>query len=244
MIILSFTRRGKMMKINQVNFMCFNLEEMFSFYTEVLEMDLISRTESGFSVLAGITTLVFQQTDSMPFYHFCLRTSTEYFDEIFSKLEQEDKLLKDEGVSKSMFWGGKQAYFKDPDGNILEMVERPYEGEGGAPSGWYDICEIGLPLKDIKNAQQNLTEFIVDTINSKSDTFAFFGNSLGYLVLVKEGRHWFPTTKGATIHPIQIKLTGHKDAYLKLSEYPYYFKVVRSSEKINPEDGFQVPTSL
>ncbi|PLS17352.1 hypothetical protein CVD28_12360 [Bacillus sp. M6-12] len=219
------------MKIYHVCLESYNLEEMRHFYTQELDMELRTNTSNSFSVIAGSTEIMFKKAETLPFYHLCFRTSGQYFEHIFMNLDEQNRLVKNESGRKRMYWEGKQAYFTDPDGNILEMLERKYQWKDKEPIGWFDVCEIGMPVFNIKETQLFLSTHLIDVQNMDDDTFAFYGDSSGYLVLVKEGRHWYPTKKSSVIHATEISVSGKENIDFKLFDYPYIFKVRK--EKID-----------
>lgn len=213
------------MKMYKVTLKTYKLEEMKKFYTDVLEMELINSSKTSFSVKAGETELIFNKVDTIPFYHLCFRSNNDFFSKIFHKLNKIGVLLSDKEGNTLMNWEGNEAYFTDPDGNILEMLEREYLGEGDVPSRWYDICEVGLPLRNIKETQAILSNFLFDEEKRNNDDFAFYGNKLGHLVLVKEGRFWYPTKRKSIIYPLEVVVSGKVECEFKLLDYPYFFKV-------------------
>lgn len=195
---------------------------MKNFYKEVLEMEMIEETENLFSVMAGTTKLVFEKAQTTPFYHLCFRLGTQFYMYIYQKLAEHGMLLPNEAGKYIFFWKGKQAYFTDPDGNILELLERPFIwGEDYQASEWYDIGEIGLPVNDVSEMQSALAPYIHDSQNNDSGTFAFYGNSNGMLVIVKQGRHWYPTNREATIHPIKLIVSGEDECRFYHKVHPY-----------------------
>ncbi|GLB59260.1 hypothetical protein NCCP133_13930 [Cytobacillus sp. NCCP-133] len=215
------------MKIVQLNVKCHNLERMKDFYTNVLEMELISESEQFFIIMAGTTKILFEKDDSLPFYHVCFRTNADFYDYMFQKLGKESVLLPNENGEYSMFWKGKQAYFADPDGNIIEMLERPLEGGGKNRFGWHDVGEIGMPVQDVARMEEELDVYLKNEQIDSSETFAFYGDTKGVFVLVKEGRHWNPTERPAVIFPIKIVASGDREAYFKHEHYPYEI-IIRS----------------
>lgn len=214
------------MRIYQVHIKCFNLESMKDFYQNTLLMELVSSTEASFSVMVGSTKLIFEKDTSTPFYHLCFRTGSDYFDFIYERLAQRSLLLPDEEGKYSLFWEGKQAYFVDPDGNIMELLERP-ESWGGVndTKGWYDIGEVGMPVESIEEMESNLSSGIKNVYKAESDSFAFYGDNEGVFVLVKEGRNWYPTERAASIHPLKIVVSGQEEARIYHEEYNYEIKV-------------------
>jgi len=176
-------------------------------------------------VRAGNTHITFQQSadDGAPLYHFALRTNLAFYDYMFSKMTDHNvNLLPDSEGNFSGYWKGKRVYFTDPDGNIVEILERDIKGMDRP--GWIDVCEIGYPSESV----EEMSEFLAPIHNvnqSESDTFRFYGDEIGTFVLVKEGRDWYPTDRPATIHPLVVEVEGEHDQVLNHSSLPYTVKV-------------------
>lgn len=207
------------MKIYQVNLDCQLIHEMKEFYTRVLGMELIAESEQAFAVMAGSTKLHFIKKNERPYYHVCFRTGSGHFETMLSNLNQLGLLLPDGEGNCSMFWNGKQAYFSDPDGNVLEMLERPQNND--LLQDWHDVGEIGLPSADVTELQGFLSELIPNEIKKESKTFSFFGDQAGVFVIVKEGRNWYPTERAAKIHPITAIVSGKTEGQLTPPNLPY-----------------------
>jgi catechol 2,3-dioxygenase-like lactoylglutathione lyase family enzyme len=211
------------MKILHLKLTVFRMKEMKKFYSETLEMEIIRENEHFFTIQAGKTQITFSQANEKPCYHFALRAGLAFYEYMYNKLSELDLLLPNEEGETSMYWEGKQLYFKDPDGNILEILERvnPYSEN---LSGWYDVCEMGLPTGDV----QGLSEFLQVIPNengSTSDTFRFYGDKKGNFILVKKGRNWYPTDQPAEIHPVTIEVEGDHYQLLQHRHLPYTIKV-------------------
>ena len=217
------------MKILRIVLETGNIEKMKKFYTEILEMPIVRAKESFFTVRAGNTHITFQHssTDEAPLYHFALRTNLSFYEYMFMKLiEGNVSILPDSEGNLSGYWKGKQVYFNDPDGNIVEILEReiPLNEE---THGWVDVCEIGFPSESVEDMSEFLSP--INNVNpAESDTFRFYGDELGTFVLVKENRNWYPTDRPATIHPIVVEVEGDYYQVLKHSSLPYTVKVKRS----------------
>ncbi|MDQ0246056.1 catechol 2,3-dioxygenase-like lactoylglutathione lyase family enzyme [Bacillus fengqiuensis] len=198
-----------------------HINEMKTFYREALELPFIKETETFFTVQAGKTLITFQQSVHKPYYHFAFRTNFEFFHHMYEKLKM--LALPDEDGETSLFWKGKQMYFNDPDGNMLEILERPCPYHDYT-TGFYDVCEIGMPSDNIEEFNSFLTP-LTDKIKSDSPTFRFFGDEMGVLVLAKQKRPWYPTNIGATIHPLMVEVAGEIDQVLKHPQLPYTVKI-------------------
>lgn len=211
------------MKILKIVFETVNIHEMKKFYTKTLEMTIVRENQSFFTVIAGNTLITFQQSPNVkaPLYHFALRTSLPFYEYMFKKLKKCNvKILPNSEWELSGYWKGKQVYFTDPDGNIVEILEREIlESEG-----WYDVCEVGLPCADVKDMGDFLSP-IKNVNQTESANFRFYGDDFGSFVVVKEGRHWYPTNRPATIHPIIVEVEGDYYQVLKHSDLPYTIKV-------------------
>lgn len=211
------------MKILKIVFETVNIHEMKKFYTETLEMSIVRENQSFFTVRAGNTLITFQQSPNVeaPLYHFALRTSLPFYEYMFKKLKKCNvKILPNSEGELSGYWKGKQVYFTDPDGNIVEILERKIlESEG-----WYDVCEVGLPCADVKDMSDFLSP-IKNVNQSESANFRFYGDDIGSFVVVKEGRHWYPTNRPATIHPIIVEVEGDHYQILKHAILPITVKV-------------------
>ncbi|MDX8366267.1 VOC family protein [Cytobacillus sp. IB215665] len=213
------------MKIIELSMKTNNLEEMKKFYTDVLQMILIEENDQMFSVMAGKTRLNFEHDAQLPFYHLCFRTNDLYFQHLYKTLSKKDVLLPDEFGETSLFWEGQQAYFYDPDGNILEVLVRPFNDDEEEPFGWFDVGEIGMPSSSVRQMQEVLTPYVNDKMHGNGDNFAFYGDEFGVFVLVNEGRHWYPTERPATIHPLEITILGERFQHFKHSNLPYTITV-------------------
>lgn len=227
------------MKLYEVWLKAYHLTEMKEFYTKQLEMELVSEDDSHFIVMVGATKLIFEKYDETPNYHICFRTNEEFYHYMMKKLPQNLFIPNEEGEI-SMHWKGKQAYFIDPDGNILEMLERPFRHQGEAPFGWYDIAEVGMPVENIGDFQKELSLFVKDDFAKESNTFAFYGDEDGVFVLVRQGRHWYPTEIGATIHPIKVVVSGDIERTYTSKNYPYKIIVKKEWNKNLPAVQFRM----
>jgi hypothetical protein len=106
---------------------------------------------------------------------------------------------------------------------VLEILERP-NPYLLTKKGFYDVCEIGMPSQDIEALSQFFSP-LSDKIKSDSDTFRFFGDEMGVFVLVKEERPWYPTDRGATVHPLIVEVAGESDQVLNQPDLPYKVKI-------------------
>lgn len=201
------------------------LEEMKFFYNEVMELPLLEDFEDYFTVGAGSTKLTFTHSEQKPYYHAAFRTDLEHFHYMYRKLGNLGVLSANEQGETSMFWKGKQLYFHDPDGNIMEILERPNPAKNPL-KGFYDIGEIGLPAPDLSEMSEFLSS-LPNEFPSLDPTFRFFGGNDGVFVLAITGRPWYPTQKSAYISPVTVEVTSEDASEQRLFHptLPYKIKV-------------------
>ncbi|KAA0547158.1 VOC family protein [Bacillus sp. BGMRC 2118] len=213
------------MEILKIKLCTLNIKEMKAFYTEVLEMELIEVSEKHFTVRAGNSKIEFHLSETLPSYHFAVRTNIAYLTYIFNKVSKthKDKVLCDIQGFESGYWKGKQVYFHDPDGNIVEIIEQQVRCDE-----WYDVCEIGMPAGDVEQLAMELKE-LPNKNKPESESFQFFGDETGNFVLVKESRGWFPTKQPSTIHPIDIEIRAErvKNTTITSRNLPYTINVLK-----------------
>ncbi|MGG4488380.1 VOC family protein [Metabacillus idriensis] len=205
------------MKFLHVKLECKHLEEMKTFYTVILKMRLIDEKKDRFTVKAGLSRLTFIKSENRSYYHICFRMNEAFFDIMFQEIES--LLLPNEKGEVSLYWKGKQAYFHDPEGNVLEMLERKQEVPDHLLE-WQDIVEVGMPCASVKHMRRDLA-FLANQFESESDLFSFHGNGDGSIVVVKEGRHWYPTQRGSEIHPIVLEVADKAEFEYTHPVYPY-----------------------
>lgn len=213
------------MKILKLTLETTMLEEMKAFYSTILQLPIVHQTETSFTVQVGKSRLVYIHSERKPYYHVAYRTSDTYFDQMYTLLEKQQLLLPDEEGKTLLFWKGKQLYFRDSEGNVMEILSRPnpYDEDLG---GFFDICEVGLPSNNVDEMSQFLSE-INNEFASNSNTFRFYGDELGVFVLVKEGRPWYPLKRKAQIDPIKIEVevTSINAKIMKYPSLPYEIKL-------------------
>ena len=109
-----------------VTFWTDNLERMFDFYHDVLQLPLHSRHEVFIAFeLSGIRFNIGRHSDvvgqSKDPFRFMPHLGVD-------DIQTEAKRLADAGVEfirqpEQETWGGWVATFKDPDGNVLQMMQ-------------------------------------------------------------------------------------------------------------------------
>ncbi|MFB9994964.1 VOC family protein [Deinococcus oregonensis] len=193
-----------------------DLDVQHAFYTGVLGLDAVTRTPSSVTFRAGRTFLTFRQhRDPGRFSHVAFDIPRHQVDGAETWLRARVPLLEDAGGT-SRFpmngWNSESLYFEDAAGNILEFIARhdlPNNHAAPFSSGSVlHVSELGIVVPDVPAAVLALElRFGLLTFNKHSDTFTPVGDQHGLLIVVREGRGWFPTGRPAAPAPFEATFT-------------------------------------
>jgi catechol-2,3-dioxygenase len=206
------------MLIKELRLQSTNILSLFSFYKEKLKMEVI-RSGSGITVTAGETKLIFEQAQEKenPFYHFAFNIPSNKFEEAYEWAIKKVDLLwlsdYNSHIADFVNWHAKSFYFKDPAGNILEMISRfdlkDNTDEPFSPSQLRNVSEIGIvfPLTSFdEDVDAMMKEYSLDYFDKQQalEHFRAIGNDEGLFIVVPENRQWFATDDKAKIYRIEV----------------------------------------
>jgi catechol 2,3-dioxygenase-like lactoylglutathione lyase family enzyme len=195
-------------KLIEVGLLSSNLEVQQQFYTETLGLPLIAGDAGSFAVQAGQTRLSFRATarQAGP-YHLALDVPEHRFEEALNWVRSSVPLLTQDGQETFFFedWDAHSLYFTDPCGNILELIARHTLPRPQHAGLLVNISEVGVAVSDVLDTVKHLRSALgVGRYGEGSASFSPAGTHEGLLILVQEGRLWFPTTHAALPLPLQI----------------------------------------
>lgn len=162
------------------------------------------------SVVIGESKIEFEKaaSDTEPFYHFAFNVSENKFTAAKNWLKKRTSLLQDpEGRDEIFFkaWNAHAVYFKDPCGNIGELIARHTLDNRRSGDFSVDdmlcVSEIGCPAErpDEVSAALEKTFGLKRYLNSPM----FVGDEQGLFVLPPVGRPWIPEgIQRAAAHPV------------------------------------------
>jgi len=204
------------MQVKHVTYTTGQLGPMKQFYAGLLGLPVVLSTVDRFTVRVGATLLSFlEQPGEQTHNHFALGIRSDAWAPLRDRIAAAVGLLADAGGNRDFFsdlWQSPHIYFYDPAGNNVEILA----AADGDP--WSRIMEVGLPLPDMATGVARLQGLFPTKYESSSETFRFYGDEAGVLVLVKAGRPWFPCDRPATIHPIQVSADAIHFESLKINE--------------------------
>ena len=100
-------------------------------------------------------------------------------------------------------WDGARAvYFRDPEGNVGELIARP------DPRAELTLAEVGLPVAEVPAAVAALAELGIEPYRPWGGDFAPLGTVDGLLIVVRRGRGWFPYDVAAGESAVEVTVEG------------------------------------
>jgi catechol 2,3-dioxygenase-like lactoylglutathione lyase family enzyme len=207
-------------KIRHLHIQTPNLAAMAEFYGGVLRFPTVDRSPTHATFAVGESLLSLESSASPAFYHIAFLAARPLYDVLKTELSRACGLLTDgDGASEfvSNMWKGQQFYFEDPDGNVLEIISPAVANSG---QSWIRIQEVGMPVPNVRAFTDSLSQ-VENAFPLESDTFCFYGDNDGVFVVVKEHRPWFPTNCPATIHPIDVEVSGRTRGLYQDDILPY-----------------------
>jgi catechol 2,3-dioxygenase-like lactoylglutathione lyase family enzyme len=163
---------------------------MVRFYRDALSLPV----EAG-SVRVGDATIEFFSGPARP-RHFAFNVPHSTFEASNAWLASRVSLHRDaNGHDEFDFvnWAARGAYFLDPDGNVLEIIARstrPLE-EATVNHPLVELSEVGIACRDVPDVVNRIG---LPVYGEASPHFTAVGDEQGLLILVAEGRFWYPDT--------------------------------------------------
>lgn len=203
-----------------------HLDALKVFYGRDLGLPILTEASGFVTFGVGTTQLTFSHSmgasDSM--YHYAFNIPPHTMPEAKAWLAQRAPLLSQAGEDLFYFegWNAEGIYFRDPAGNIGELIAR-HTLAGDSPGAFGPqqllcVSEIGLPVPDVSEMVDGLIgAFDLARYGEASDMFSPVGNERGLFIVVREGRPWFPTDIAAEAHPISVVIEGANEASLNLT---------------------------
>ncbi|CAM4273048.1 glyoxalase [Bacillus manliponensis] len=178
-----------------------SIEGTKQIYADILQFPITKRTDTYIQFqVTSFTTISFTEVlESIIPNHFAFQVPTSSFEEVANWLMKSGvHILKDTEGETIIYHSpvSKAVYFKDNDGNILEIITRDYVNENVLPKcGPLQVMyvrELGFPVTHVPTFREWLKDkFYMKTIQD-AETFNFVIGGTAHAVVVKEGRPWIP----------------------------------------------------
>jgi catechol 2,3-dioxygenase-like lactoylglutathione lyase family enzyme len=226
------------MKLLELTLRAADLDALEAFYGRVLGLNIFERDASRLIVQVGRSRLVFVfENDFAGRYHVAFDVPNNQLKLARAWLEVRVPLMRARDGATEFHgenWNADQFYFLDPAGNILELIARhtadtasntPFSSES-----LMAITEIGLASPDVPATIAWFHETInLEPYKDHSDTFTPVGDESSLLIVVAEGREWFPDTGvQSAVLPTEIVLEGEHPGEFNVPGLPCRVRVVQA----------------
>ncbi|MGF7046741.1 catechol-2,3-dioxygenase [Paenibacillus sp. DS2015] len=206
------------MHIETISLCTNRLEEMKTFYTDIMMCDCEDSDDHAFTVRVGQTLLIFEQHEQLhenPFYHFTMNIPHNTLEEARAWMANCIPLAEED--SKIVYdcpeWNSHSIYFYDPSGNIVELIarhsldnaiERPFNMR----IDLLCVSEIGIVVPEVVPFVRGMNDLGIPNWKEDHEDFTPLGNEEGLIIVVKQGRRWFYSNKQALFFPVRITIRG------------------------------------
>ena len=195
------------------------------FYAETLGLAVADEGEGGFAVSVGTSRLVFQPAEARegePVYHLAFNIPENQLAAGKRWLAARAQLLSDpdgtDEFASSDHWNAHMVYFRDSAGNILELIARHALANGSdeafGPGSLLSVSEVGLVVPDVAGTVAELGRLGLPPYGEPGPAFAPVGDERGLLIVVAEGRGWFPVGEPARSAPMDVTVRGEAGGQL------------------------------
>lgn len=193
------------MKITAVTLPIDDLGEAERFYGRILGLPVRREGRTQLLVGVGTTELVLvEQPSERAVDHLALTIPADAFSSAKRWLRERVELLALDGRDEfegSPSWRSRSLYFSGPSRSVLELIARsrlPAHAGDETFGHQHLLCvsEVGIAVPDVPAAVRRLRDRAGLEVfgDGASGTFAAVGDDDGLLVVVPEGRPWFPTS--------------------------------------------------
>ena len=212
------------MKIKELEILSNNLENTSLFYSGILGLPIVNRDERSLTLKSGNTLIRFEESDvAEAMYHFAFNIPCNKIEEAEEFMSSRTDLLKLQNnsvIADFTSWNAKAIYFYDNNHNIVELIARkdlnnafdkPFKGES-----ILCISEIGISASNPVQLAKNIHDEIGVPYFEKSpggEEFVAMGDDEGLFIIVKTGRHWYPTDVPAKKLHTKIKAISESEEF-------------------------------
>ena len=223
------------MELLELQLRTHRLEELESFYGEVLELPVLESGDSFFVLKVGTSRLRFEAAapGQEPAYHFGLEIPENKVALAVRWLGERHELLQGEGEEPFVRvpqLNAHSVYFSDPAGNFVELVGRhdlPTATPGVfSPEDFLKISEVGL----VVNKFPRVAVLLLQRLGLKripgprSQRYGVFGDGSFNFVVVEKGLTWSRTEQAAMPYPLVAIMRGERGSLL-ISDMPFVLRL-------------------
>ncbi|MBC8075390.1 MAG: hypothetical protein H7Y32_04890 [Chloroflexales bacterium] len=214
------------MQITTLQLWSAHVPALRQFYMRLLPASVEVASDDTLRLRIGSAQVIFKQAAAgwQGMYHYALLVPPQHLAAAKAYVAAHTPLIRDSaGGDQFAFesWGANAFYWYDPAGNIGEIIAHGASAPGDAPfsdQSLTGIAEAGVVADDVVTLAEQLRRTLgIATYRSASDDFIPLGDDDARLILVRNGRIWFPDTGiAAAPAPATIQLRRDDGALFRL----------------------------
>lgn len=149
--------------------------------------------------------------------HFAFQVSYHHFWDSVKVLQEKGVLLTG-AVRDSDFQ--RQLYFRDGDGNLLEIIAFDYIPEDVLPACHplhvFYLREVGFPVQNVERCRKWMSSVLDLTLSQNASAqFGFMFQGTAHAVVVDQTRPWIPIAMHALPPPMKLTWGTPNTTYMK-----------------------------
>jgi catechol-2,3-dioxygenase len=208
------------MLIREIELFTDDISGTWQFYHEILGLKSAYKDGLTISFVAGRSILTFSRSENLrPVYHFAFNIPQNQIEQSMGWAMQRVELFP-EGIVDFKNWNAHSIYFKDNNGNIVELIARHNLNNGADKpfdsDALLSVSEMGIVTGDVVRERGLIAEKYAVPIFSKpplSDAFTAMGDDEGLFIVSASGRHWYLTDIPAQPYPATIAFSNNGMQY-------------------------------
>jgi hypothetical protein len=206
------------MHIDQLILYTNQLENLHRFYVENLDLHPIKKARDFLLFKIGTSLLEFRSAQAPCFYHFAINIPANQVDQALRWCKERVKVLPYQGQEVVQFtsWNAEAIYFKDPAGNIVELIARKnltsVSRQAFCPDCFLEISEAGIPVASVNDTFNLLYEKAsLDIFSGNLDDFCAIGDEHGLFIAIDpKTKKWIPEDDEAFYFPMETLFKNRK----------------------------------
>jgi catechol 2,3-dioxygenase-like lactoylglutathione lyase family enzyme len=206
------------MLITDVRLATADLVSAAQFYREVLELPVRLSGETATVTVGQSTITLAEEPEATESNHLAFTIPSNRFASAKQWLAARvEPMSWDDGATELRLgepWNSESVYFRGPDGLILELITRQHlanpADEPFTSAQLLCVSEVGLGTPSVPEMFAEIRGvFGMETFAGESPDFTTAGDQEGLLILVTEGRPWFPTADTcASTGSLAVSISG------------------------------------
>lgn len=203
-----------------------NLAGTEHFYSDIIGLSCIQKSQESLCYIAGTSRLSFQQAENQEafIYHFAFNIPYSKMEEALDWCRNHVSIIvndEKEYITDFPAWNARAIYFYDNNRNVIEFIGRKDLDQPSnlpfSPSLIDNISEIGIAsVSPLAYSETLIRDFGMAyfTKGPKRADFAALGDDHGLLIISGTERHWYPTHDPVEQMPLMVKVSLRQQSFI------------------------------